>query len=192
MPLNPNIERLQNELAAIQAAHKSAFLMLRSLESSVLAGANFTEAQLVDIAFICREVSKLHDDIRKEYNQVMATANRIACLSWTTKQVSDPQVGPTIRGDFATGTPDVKMVPSFPKKGTPEYEQFAKALGISDEALRCEVFHIHWPNAVDYVSKCIADGATLPPGIDPKTLKAMQCMILEELDAKMTLRGKRN
>lgn len=186
------VSDLRDKLTEITLLHRTLFLQLRSTEEAVKTGTLSSETALVDAAYLMREMSKLLDDTRKEMDQVKDTACRTACLSWTTKQLSDPSIGGTIRGEIAVGTPDIKMVPKFPKKGTQEYEAFCTAFGLKREGLDADVFHIHWPHAVEYVSDCIALGKPLPPGIDPATLKMMNNLSLEsyqEVDAKMTLRA---
>lgn len=89
------------------------------------------EITLVDIGFLEREVSDQMDAARKEANRWKDMASKVLSARLTEEMIADGKTEcRTVRGEFASGSPDVAVMPVMPKKGEPEYAQLLDSLGI--------------------------------------------------------------
>ena len=126
---------------------------------------SFSKEDLVDFAFVLREMGKLADDIRKECVLAKDTAERLVCLIWIT---NNDEAELIVRGKYGSGTPNIRLMSSLPKQSTSpkEYNALMTYLGIkvSDN----ELVRPHWPAMTEHITALARAGKPLPPGIDPK------------------------
>jgi hypothetical protein len=177
------LESMVNLLEKFKRAHAAVLLRLREVRPTLISG-SVDNPTIVDVCWTLEQMSELCEDLRKECDEVSETAGHVVCLSHTVAQVANPLLGDKIKGQLAVGTPDVSMQPKLPKKHEPnedkeapkvltqDYRNLAHDLGVTDEALDNELFHIHWPRLCDYVTRLVQAGRPLPRGIDPASLKA--------------------
>jgi hypothetical protein len=125
--------------------------------------------ELVDLIYALRKTSELADTARKEMNRIEELTIKQACLIWTTTD------GNPIRSDYVTGSPDIKMMASLPRrKSNPEgYAALMRYLGVPDELWdtsdeESEAVRPHFPGMVDLLSRAMQEGRPLPPGISPE------------------------
>lgn len=117
--------------------------------------------ELADLAFALKKISELFDEMEKRTRNTYELAERLLCMMWAQVGDSDP-----IRTEHCTITPRIRMAAQIPKKGTPEYEELMKALGIGVELQKTDAVRPHWPGLVDYVTELLTSGRPLPPGVD--------------------------
>lgn len=143
-----------------QAAHAEIYTLLKQLRE-------FTEScsdahEHADTAIAMREIAKFMNDSRKDATVLKELAEKIGCAIWIRDGKSEP-----IRTDYVTASPDVTMITSLPKRGTPEYGEMMKFMGVPEE-LWCEesdAVRAHWPGFVKLMSDRLAAGKPLPPGV---------------------------
>ncbi len=150
--------------ATVTECHEDVYTDLgKEIEPLVRSCNNLEE--LVDTAYVLRETSKLCNDMRKMCDVLRELSEKICCVI----AIKDESVG-AIKTEYASGTPNVKMMASIPKKKT-HPEKFAalmEHLGIPAELWEEEsdVVRPHWPGFVNHLTALAAAGKPLPPGID--------------------------
>lgn len=129
---------------------------------------DLTQEDLVDIALVLRSISALADDIRKECNGIKELVERVVCLRWVQATLNDPGAPDAIRGELATGTPDVRQMASLPRPNSdPEgYEKLMRSIG-AITAARKDLVRPHWPGLTEWITRLAKKGKQLPKGIDP-------------------------
>lgn len=118
--------------------------------------------ELADMAFALKKISEIFDEIEKKTRNTYELAERLLCMMWAQNGDSDP-----IRTPYCTITPRIRMAAQIPKKGTPEYAELMKALGINEELQTSDAVRPHWPGLVDFVTELLTQGRPLPAGVDP-------------------------
>ncbi len=129
----------------------------------------------VDLGFLCREIEKLFDESRKEVKaRHERIARRIATLL-VNKLLEDPESveddDVLVRGLYASGTPDVGVAPSVPRKGTQGYMDLCEHFGIGPELAKQGLVVWHYPQLAEYCTKLASEGKPIPPGIDGNATK---------------------
>ena len=118
--------------------------------------------ELADMAYALKKIMEIFDEVEKRTRNTYELAERLLCMMWAQAGDSDP-----IRTPYCTITPRIRMAAQIPKKGSVEYEELMKALGITVELQATDAVRPHWPGLVDYVTELLTNGRQLPPGVDP-------------------------
>lgn len=124
-----------------------------------------------DIGWAFREIAKIADEIRKEAKARQELVGQILALRMTEDVMNDMEAlaqgdSLTVRGRFASGTPDVKQQAALPRSGSKEYSQLCNALGLADkEVIESGLVQFSFRKLGDYVSKFMAEGRQIPEGI---------------------------
>lgn len=174
--MNPETKWLQRRYRSLKAMHEAVFRdILRTREP--VENRQIKSEDLVDMAYVLREMAALADDIRRECAAHQGLMEKAACIEWVVR--NDP-TGP-IRGELAVGTPDLKQMSSLPKPKTEpaEYRAMMLYLGVPENLH--DVVRPHWPAMVDWISDLTAQGKPLPPGIDlTKTYPVYRLRLLKK------------
>lgn len=135
---------------------------------------------LVDVGFLLREMERHFDEMRKDVKSRKELIGRLLCLRCIKGMQSGEKV--SLRGELATGSPDLGKVPEIPARGTPQYEELMTFLGVPKEAYENGVVVPHWKHVQELLNELAAQGKDAPPGVG------------ERPDYKMTFtkRRKRN
>ena len=115
-----------------------------------------------DVAFTMYELNKLINDIGVEIRKTQELAETLVCRTWISQTNDEP-----IRTEHCTATPDLKLQPAVPKKGTPELAELLDWLGVKENH---DAVRIHWPTLCDIVTKRMTEGGSLPKCIDPSNM----------------------
>lgn len=150
---------------ALQRCYKEQYRYIVQLREK-LERLPLTEA--IDIGFLLREMGTLSEDLRKELGHLRELLERIVCIKWIAHSLNDPSKAQPIRGELATGSPDVKQAAALPReKDNPAaYAAFMSQLGVSGDALNFSLVRPHWPAMMDYFSALAEKGKPLPRGIN--------------------------
>lgn len=124
----------------------------------------FTNSELTDIGFLCREMENLFDELRKECKARKELCGSIIAYQLTQQSLTDPNVAMKTRGDLATGTPDVKMQAALPKKLTPEYFQLTDFFGVPRDIAETGILKLDWKMVTKYCTKLTYKGRPIPEG----------------------------
>lgn len=126
--------------------------------------------ELVDWAYAINQSSKFLDEMRKNINGIEDLAERIACLIYMQTGCAEP-----IRTPHVTGTPNIKMIATLPKRRkpdgaqNPEWIKLMTHLGVPKHLVEIEDQHavdFHFPGLMAYLTRLQMEGRPLPPGVD--------------------------
>lgn len=164
--LSPLGRELQGLLAGIEALLDELY-HFKERAVPILKENQMSSEDMVDIGFLFRELENRLDDSRKDCKATKELIGKIICLRVAKDSLNNLDADPVVRGVLARGTPDVRRLPALPRKGTPEYVQAMKALGVQSEAAinsGCLKFDFHAIQAL--INECAAAGKKPPPGLD--------------------------
>jgi len=168
--------KLEGEVERLNEIHKGTVRMYNTVYTALteiiekVKEKEFKDEELVDLGYLCREISKVCDDLRKEANAKMDLISKTLVYKYADNIVNDPASEDTIRGKLATASPDVKNEPRIPKKGTPEFAELCRFFGISDEAISSGAVTFHWKHLSNYITDCQKAGKNPPEALDFKTV----------------------
>jgi hypothetical protein len=145
-----------------------------------------SEGNLVDHAYLYRELERLFDEMRKEVKARRELASSKAAYSRVKKCVQDPSTDLTIRGEIATGTPEVKTQAALPKKFSEGYYQFCEAMGVPLSIAEAGVLKLDWKQVTELCTQRHAEGKPIPPGLG-KEYPLYFCILRKAVD-----HGKKN
>lgn len=125
-----------------------------------------TLGDLADADYAISRCAELADNIKSKVRKLEELSQQIVCLRWMMQDDGEP-----IRTDHVTCSPRMTTMGRLPSKHKePEkYEAALKALGVSDEAVKGDLFRVHWPSLVYYMESLAEEGKPLPEGIDYKS-----------------------
>lgn len=132
-------------------------------------------SDLADVGFLCRELERLSDDLRKDCKARKELAGKIISFIVTQESLNDDSANDTVRGELATATPYVKQLPRLPARGSAMYSAFCKDLGVPQNVIDQGVIKIDWKGAIEFVTERMQDGLPLPKGIS-ETYPEFSCV----------------
>lgn len=124
---------------------------------------------LVDMGFFLREFSDKMDELRKETNARLELIGKLIAMRRSMEVMVDDSLSLSIRGEFATGIPEVKRRPITPKPGTPQFRKLMEFLGIDPDAEGASALTFHYTRLGDLITRRIESGHDIPPEIVTST-----------------------
>lgn len=118
-----------------------------------------------DLGYVCRELEQRFDSLRKDCKARKEAINRTIAVRAMQLKLEDDTFEGKFRGCIATGTPDVKNQAATPKRGTPEYHELLKLMGVSEDVAKQNILDFSWKGISDYITELAKQGKKLPPGI---------------------------
>lgn len=138
---------------------------LQEVIAKVKAGAPYSVEDLCDIGFLCRELNKISDELRKEAEAKKDLIGMKIAYIMTERSVSEPDINMTVHGELATGSPDVKTAAAIPKWGSPEYKALCDYFKIPEEAQQTGMFSVNYNRMADIITRMAEEGKNPPPGV---------------------------
>lgn len=135
-----------------------------SKNNELLKSKKLSNEELCDFGFFCRELEKLFDELRKEAKARKELCGQIIAYRLTQASLSDPTLKMKVRGDFATGIPDVKIEMGLPKKFTEEYYQITDHFDVPRKVAETGILKLDWKSVTEHCTKLVQDGKLLPKG----------------------------
>lgn len=126
---------------------------------------NFSPEQLADIGYLCRQIDKLCDELRKDAKARAELCGRVIALAATKRAIVNGGVVETVRGEIARATPSVTHEPNIPGKGTREHNALLKAIGVSDECAKKGLVKVHYPSLQALMVERAELAQPLPEGL---------------------------
>lgn len=165
------LKQLLNEYRLASVTHAVLYEKLIKLRDTA---ASLSQEDLVDCAYILRETAKLLDDMRKESTAIRELIERVICLKWVQQSLQDESTDTAIRGQLATGTPDVRQMASLPlpNKNPEEFEALMRSIGAVTAAKK-DLVRPYWPGLTNWITNLVKKGKPLPNGIDPNKTYAL-------------------
>lgn len=124
----------------------------------------------VDLGFLCREIENQFDESRKEVKARHEKISRHIATLLVNEMLSGAD-DVIVRGLYASGTPDVGVAPTVPRRATQEYMDLCEHFGIDPELAKAGVIVWHYPQLAEYCTKLAQEGKKMPPGIDGNVTK---------------------
>lgn len=123
-------------------------------------------AEVADVAFAMREMSKLLHEVEVRSNAVGESAQRLACAIAIRDEIEE------IKTEYVTAQPDLKLNAKLPSPKT-EFEAYAKLmryLKVPEELWnvgpeRRRAVDLQWPGMVEYLTDKAQRGEPLPDGV---------------------------
>lgn len=151
-------ENLQGWFAEFHS--KSLEILERVKESD-----GYTDEELCDIGFFCREIERITDEWRKDVKAAKELIGKVLCARRVKATANDEAPDMTVRAEFSTGSPDVRLTTTFPKRGTTEYEQLLSSMGVKQDIIENGVLVPHWTHMTEHVTALVEAGGNPPPGV---------------------------
>lgn len=129
----------------------------------------------VDLSYLLNQIAKMLKDIEKESRLLREQNDNIVCFKAMTEGSVEK-----IKGEVATGTPDVKMTAKLPRKDSEEFLALMEDLGISHEVVGLDAVRPHYPGLVELISQRVAAGGNPPKGVDVNTMHPKYSLILRK------------
>jgi len=127
-----------------------------------------SSGELCDFGYICRELENVFDELRKEVKARKELCGQIIAYQLITASVADPTTKLKVQGQFASGTPDVKMQMELPKKFTEEYYKITDHFGIPRKIAETGILRLDWKAVTEHCTKLLQDGKQIPQGFGKK------------------------
>ena len=115
--------------------------------------------EMVDLLFIFDQSEQRIEDLRKELSKFCKQMIAIICAQWVKDNLTEINVEP-IRGELATGSPDVGKSITLPKSDSQEYADLLFELCIPPKY--ASLIRIHWPAMSEYISAILSAGGAVP------------------------------
>lgn len=135
-----------------------------SKNNELLKSRKLSNEELCDFGFFSRELEKLFDELRKEAKARKELCGQIIAYRLTQASLSDPTIKMKVQGEYATGSPDVKMEMGLPKKFTDEYYQLTDHFGVSRKIAESGILRLDWKMCSEFLTKQMNDGKPIPKG----------------------------
>lgn len=139
-----------------------------SKNNELIKSKNLKNEELCDFGFICRELENVFDELRKEVKARKELCGQIIAYRLVQASVMDPTIKMKVQGQFATGTPDVKMQMELPQKFTEEYYQITDYLEVPRKIAESGVLRLDWKKVTELLTQLMNDGKKIPTGFGKK------------------------
>lgn len=146
-------------LTEVEELHRRTYLTINTVHRAVRSEP-IPKEDLVDAALLLKETMATLKDLSGEANALFEAAQKVACVRWVQDSVNE-EAASSIKGKFAVGTPDVKLMAPIPKRDTNEHRALCDFFGVPHDA----PVKFHWPAMTEVVSERLAEGRPLPPGM---------------------------
>lgn len=148
--LHSRLQKLQMDI------HQELAAIAQSIPSE-------TVPDLVDAGYLCRELSSMCDDLRKGLtNRQVVIARYLAARA----AVDGMQGSETsLKGELATATPDIKVMPKIPENGSTDYIELMRWIGVPDELISRDMLRPSFSTIQRVLTQMAVDGKKPPPGI---------------------------
>jgi hypothetical protein len=133
--------------------------------------------EMVDLFFIFDQSARRIEDLRKEIDAFGRSMIQLICARWVQDSLNNGNSAEPIRGQLATGSPDVGQSVNLPKSDSPEFLELCEFFGIPAD--KANLIRFHWPTMTEWVSQLLADGKNVPSCLkNQKTHTEYKCKLL--------------
>lgn len=147
----------------VQAIYNLVYGFL-SKNNELLKSKRLTSETLCDFGFFCREMSKIFDELRKEANARQDLCGQIIAYRLIQASINDPSLKMKVKGQFSSGTPDVKMQAALPVKFTDDYYKITDYLKVPRDVAASGVLRLDWKQVTEFITKLMNEGKPVPEG----------------------------
>lgn len=120
---------------------------------------------IVDIGFLCREMSELFDVMRKDATKRCNLSQMSLVTQYTASALTDNPLPESITGTLASArNMRINKIAELPEFGGTDYIAYMESLGIPDEVIKKGLVKPDWSNTKEHITTLLEDGKKLPPG----------------------------
>lgn len=136
--------------------------------NELLKSKKLNNENLCDFGFFCRELEKISDELRKELKARKELCGQIIAYRLVQSSLADPTIKMKVEGQFASGTPDVKMEAALPKKFTDEYYKITDYFNVPRKVAESGILRLDWKQVTEFLTKQMNEGKKIPEGFGKK------------------------
>lgn len=120
---------------------------------------------MAEVLCVYKKIEQWLKDARSQSEGLVRRLEQQCCFVWVKTTNGEK---PSIKTDFCTVTPSIRMQPKIPQRGTAEYATLLLSLmGTPDESIEHDALRPHWPGLVELCGARATAGERSPAGIDP-------------------------
>jgi hypothetical protein len=112
-----------------------------------------TDGQLSDVGFFLREVEDKMNELRKDAAARRSLIGEILCMKLTKAFLADSSTELRAEGEYSTGYPDTTTHFRLPKKGSKEYGELMRSLGLKEAAIKVGVVKADFNGLAEYAQE---------------------------------------
>jgi len=128
---------------------------------------NLEIEDICDMAFLCRKLELLFDELRKTAKARKELSIKIMGFWLATQSIESPETyKDRIDGELAYARISAKSIPKIPSSSDPVYEEFMLSLGIPEEFLKGGLLKPDFKGVTALVTDMVSKGQDLPPGVE--------------------------
>lgn len=167
--LHDDIKRLARMVARLEAIGISVGVAVEELRTQLLRCGD--EKRLADAAHLANRAANAAEDTRKRLTNLSELCGLTACQL----QIEVVQSGEKIKGDLCYAEVTADRSPKQPQKRvdpkdkqselTPEYKNYLRSLGASEEAIEKNLLAPYWPGCKDEHTRRLANNEPTFDGI---------------------------
>jgi len=162
--MRADVERLKTLYHDLESLYDVAYSALQEILEKAK-GQVYTQGEMVDLGFFCREMEVLCDDLRKESKAKKDFFGKLICHAATEATLNSQGAIEPVPGQYATGRPDMKPIPAIPKFGTDEYWKLCDYFEIPKDMQRTGCVQFHFRHLQTLIEQLIRQGKNPPDGI---------------------------
>jgi hypothetical protein len=157
--MNADVKQLQALLEKTRSLHQKLYLFGQEVMEQAKSN-RYAQTERVDLGFLFRELEQIHDEDRKDAKARKELLGKLIAFN---AMQTDGDVD-SIRGELATGIPDVSMIVELPKRDSAEYTALVNHLGVPQSVL--SLLKLDWTAVCAHVTQCAENGRKPPPGLE--------------------------
>jgi len=163
---------MKPELSVLYRRFQSLQLEVHELLQGIPARVHSTAMEdLVDAGFMCREISKICDDLRISCDKTQSVVSKYICARTSVDSLQGKEV--VLKGELATATPDLVVKPNIPDRGSQEYVDLMRWIGLSDEMIQRDMLRPSFTRIQEILTERAVRGEKPPPGISATFTEAV-------------------
>lgn len=119
--------------------------------------------ETVDLGWLARRALDVSEEITKESRARRDFCSNVICAHIIQQSMRDPE-NPVqfVEGSYAKASPDLKMQPKIPTRGSDSWKKLMKEMGAPETATEYGIFDIHYPSFSRYCTD-LAEKGEKPP-----------------------------
>lgn len=147
-------------------AFRQQFLERLSTQTDQARSGTFSLEQIVDLAFLNREIESLLDDWRKDVKARKELYGKIVGAALIKRAAADAtDAEDLVRATLCRGKVDIKVRPKLPPKGSDEYMELCRHFGLPEDLMTEGAIRFSWKEMGEYCTRLAQEGKPMPDGI---------------------------
>lgn len=155
---------MKSELHALFNRLQSLQLEIHQALSRVNNAMAYTPiGDMVDAGFLCRESSKICQDLKVQYESKQGLIGKVLATKAGAASLQGEAL--VLEGELATGAPQCTEKPKFPATGTADWKALMRWLGCTDEQIQADMLRPSFTAIQVELTRRLESGEKPPPGV---------------------------